>query len=37
MLSIVALNHKKIGKHTERITKIKPLLNKYKWRRITFP
>ena len=28
---------KKIGKHTERITKIKPFKNKYKWEGINFP
>ena len=27
----VALNHDEIGKHAERITKIKPFINKYKW------
>ena len=27
---IVALNHEEIGKHAERITKIKPFINKYK-------
>ena len=27
----VALNHEEIGKHAERITKIKPFMNKYKW------
>ena len=26
----VVLNHEKIGKHAERITKIKPFINKYK-------
>ena len=25
------LNHDEIGKHAERITKIKPFINKYKW------
>ena len=40
MLSIrvtVALNHEEIGKKTERITKIKPFINKYKWEGINFP
>ena len=27
----VALNYEEIGKHVERITKIKPFINKYKW------
>ena len=27
----VVLNHEEIGKHAERITKIKPSINKYKW------
>ena len=32
----VALNHGEIEKHSERITKIKPVLNKYKWEGINF-
>ena len=39
MLSICcnsSLNHEKIGKHTERITKIKPFINRYKWENINF-
>ena len=32
-----ALNHEEIGKHGERITKIKPFINKYKWEEINFP
>ena len=28
------LNNEEIGKHTERITKTKPFINKYKWREI---
>ena len=28
---IVALNHEKIGKHSERIMKIKPLINNNDW------
>ena len=33
----VALNHEEIGKHPEKITKIKPFINKYNWEEITFP
>ena len=33
----VVLNHEEIGKHPERITKIRPFINKYKWERIHFP
>ena len=33
----VALNHEEIERHAERITKRKPLINKYKWERINFP
>ena len=33
----VTLNYKEIGKHAERITKIKPFINKYKWEGINFP
>ena len=33
----VALNHEEIEKHDERITKIKPFINKYKWEGINFP
>ena len=32
----VALNHEEIGKNPERITKIKPFINKYKWEGINF-
>ena len=32
-----ALNHEETGKHGERITKIKPFINKYKWEEINFP
>ena len=32
----VALNHEQIGKHPERITKIKPFINKYNWEKINF-
>ena len=32
----VALNHEEIGKHSERITKIKPFINKYNWEGIQF-
>ena len=31
----VALNHKEIGIHAERITKIKPFTNKYNWNRFS--
>ena len=33
----VALNHEEIGKHPERITKIKPFINKYNWEGINYP
>ena len=33
----VALNHEEIKKDPERITKIKPFINKYKWKGINFP
>ena len=33
----VALNYEEIGKHSERITKIKPFINKYNWKGINFP
>ena len=33
----VVLNHEETGKHTERITKLKPFINKYKWEGINFP
>ena len=33
----VALNHEKIGKHSERITKIKSFINKYNWKETNFP
>ena len=33
----IALNHEEIGKHSERITKIKHFLNKYNWEGIHFP
>ena len=33
----VALNHEEIGKHAQRITKIKPFINKYKWEGTIFP
>ena len=32
----VALNHEEIKKYSERIAKIKPLLNKYGWEEINF-
>ena len=33
----VALNCEELGKHVERITKIKPFIYKYKWEGINFP
>ena len=33
----IALNYEEIGKHAERITKIKPFINKYKSEGINFP
>ena len=33
----VALNYEEIGKHAERITKIKPFIDKYKCEGINFP
>ena len=33
---IAALNYKNIGKHPERITKIKPFINQHKWKNIIF-
>ena len=33
----VALNCEVLGKHAERITKIDPFINKYKWEGINFP
>ena len=33
----VALNHEEIEKHSEKITKIKPLVNKSNWEEINFP
>ena len=30
----VALNHEEIKKYLQRITKIKPFINKYNWERI---
>ena len=32
----VVLNHEEIGKRAERITKVKPFVNKCKWERINF-
>ena len=41
MLSIccngLALDHQKIKKNPQRITKIKPFTNKYNWKGINFP
>ena len=33
----VALNYEEIGKHAERLTKIKPFVNKYNSKEINFP
>ena len=33
----VVLNHEEIGKHSERIIKIKSFINKYNWEGINFP
>ena len=33
----VALNHQNIKKNPERITKIKPFINKYDWENRNFP
>ena len=33
----LTLNHEEIGKHAERITKIKSFINKYNWEGINFP
>ena len=32
----VALSHSQIGKNPERITRIKPFINKYNWKKINF-
>ena len=34
---IIALNHKQINSHPERISKIKPFINQYNWKEIDFP
>ena len=33
----VALNHEQIGKHPEKITKMKPFINKYNLEKVNFP
>ena len=33
----VALNHKKISNHSEKVSKIKPFINHYNWNDIEFP
>ena len=33
----VALNHREIGKDPQRISKIKPYIDKYNWEDIDFP
>ena len=32
-----ALNYEKIVKHAEKITRIKPFINKYNWKEINYP
>ena len=32
-----ALNHKQINSHPERISKIKPFIDQYNWKEISFP
>ena len=33
----VALNHEEIGKNLQRISKMKPFINKYNWKGINYP
>ena len=33
----IALNHEKTGKNSQTISKIKPFINKYKWKGINYP
>ena len=33
----VALNHEQIREHPEKISKIKPFIDKYDWKEIDFP
>ena len=33
----VVLNHEKVRKHSERITKIETFINKYHWKELNFP
>ena len=33
----VALNHQNIGKTPQRISKIKPFIDQYNWKKIDFP
>ena len=35
--STVALNHEEIKRHLQRISKIKPFINKYNWNEIKYP
>ena len=35
--TMLALNHEKVGKDPQRISKIKPFVNKYNWQGIEFP
>ena len=33
----IALNHEKIGENSQRLSKIKPFINKYDWKGINYP
>ena len=35
--TLYSLNYEEIEKNTERITKIKPFINKYNWEGMNFP
>ena len=35
--AVVALNHEQIKSHPERISKIKPFIDQYNWKEISFP
>ena len=37
VMILAQLNHKRIKKHQQRITKIKPLIDKYNWDVINYP
>ena len=36
-VTVTLVNHEEIGKNSEKLTKIKPFINKYKWEWISFP